>query len=199
MHRNVFLDLVGTQIHSGRPKVPEGFNYTVLASQKDDLRFVQIGFRTRGCRYTVLFGGCTMCDYWISSPVLQEDMVSYVQQALAALDREPDILLLNPLGSVFDEWEVPRDARLALFRLFRSYENTRFIFETHAATMSERALKDCFEILGDRKVEVEFGLESANNWILKYCINKHMDLKQAVRAVGLIIENSGPQESVEIQ
>lgn len=192
MGRRTFLDRVLVRLRKDRPKAPEALDYTILADCGvsevfSDSTYAAIGFRTRGCRYNHR-GGCTMCDYWISDPVPPERMVASVREALSELDFEPSTLLLNVSGSFFDEWEVPQEARREILQLFSRFQNTHFVFETHANTISERKVLECISILGHRRFGIEMGLESANPWILKYCVNKSLRIGRLVTALGILKE-----------
>lgn len=185
MKRNRFLDLVCAKLRKDRPKVPDSLNSTVWIERRQSRTFVQLWFRTRGCRHNHR-GGCTMCDYWISDSVTPDQMSAFVGEALEKLDFEPDILLLNSSGSFFDDWEVPPKAREEIFRLISKFCNTVFIFETRADTVSEKTIVECTSILDSRKVNIEIGLESANPWILKYCVNKALETQEFMTSIQVL-------------
>ena len=190
MNRQTFLDLVLLRLRKDRPKAPETLNYAVLAdcAVSDAYSYpseVLIGFRTRGCRYNH-GGGCTMCDYWISAPVPPDRMVAAVRHTLSTLDFEPNTLRVEVSGSFFDDWEVPQEARREILHLFSRFRNTHFVFETHANTITERKVIKCINILGHRQLSIEMGLESANPWILRYCVNKSLELQQLVKAINIL-------------
>lgn len=190
MRIDSFLNTVLVQLRKDRPKAPEALDYTILADRSASPVFrcsksVSIGFRTRGCRYNHA-GGCTMCDYWISDPVLSERMVESVEAALDELGFEPSKLLLNVSGSFLDDWEVPRRARRKILQLLSAFDNTHLIFETHANTVTEEKILECIEVLDHRRFSVEMGLESANPWILKHSVNKALDLEQLLMATKIL-------------
>ena len=182
MRTETFLNLALTRVRKDRPKAPEDLNFTIL-NDRDvspifrDSTSVSIGFRTRGCRYNHS-GGCTMCDYWISDPITTQKMVSSVREAVEELEFDPTRVLLNVSGSFFDEWEVSREARQGILEILSTLNNAHLVFETHASTVSEERLIDCIGVLRHKRISIEMGLESANPWILKYCVNKTLDLEQ---------------------
>ncbi|MCA9731947.1 MAG: hypothetical protein H6696_05435 [Deferribacteres bacterium] len=182
MNRNKILDLVNIKLRKNRPKVPETFNHTLWIEHQSSKPFVQLWFRTRGCRHNYR-GGCTMCDYWISDLVSPEQMVASVEEGLGKLDFEPDMILLNSSGSVFDDWEVPPVARQKILELLSRYRKTTFIFETRAETISSQKIAECVKILKGRNIIIEMGFESTDPWVLKYCINKSLELKNVISAV----------------
>jgi radical SAM enzyme (TIGR01210 family) len=62
--------------------------------------------------------------------------------------------------------------------LLTRFRETSFIFETHVNTISEDKIVECTQILKDRRVNVEIGLESAEPWVLQYCVNKSLEIQQ---------------------
>jgi len=181
-----FLDLIGFRIHENRPKVPESLKYTIWMEKHKDFSFVQLWFRSRGCRYTHFHGGCTMCDYWISDPISPDLLVDYVKEGLSKLNFDPTILLLNSSGSVFDDWEIPKESRLKIFNVLSELKYARFIFETHPLTISGSKIEECKNILKNNEIEIEIGLESANPLILTYCINKASTINDVTNAIRIL-------------
>jgi len=94
-------------------------------------------------------------------------------------------LLLSPSGSMFDDMEVPPRARESIFQLARRTPMHTVLCETRADTVTESDLSDYAAIFDDREAAIGFGLESANPWILKFCINKGLSLDNYVGAVDL--------------
>lgn len=191
-----FLDLAMIRLHEGRPKVPKSLSYTLTPDRSisqtfSDSRNLALGFRTRGCRYTHN-GGCTICDYWVGDPVSSEEMVAAVVQALAKIDFEPAVMRLEVSGSFLDDWEVPTDARRRILQLLSALDHTHFVFETHATTVSAEKVLEIRELLGHRRFSIEMGLESANPWILKYIVNKHLQLDQVEKALKLLGDQQVP-------
>ena len=167
-----------------RPKL-SSLNYTIWAQPNAARPFVQVWFRTRGCRHNHC-GSCTMCDYSVSDPVPPEQMVAYVEAAIAELDFEPAVLLLNASGSVWDDWEVPAEARLGVYEVLSQFPQTTFVFETHADTVSKAKIDECTAVLGKERVKIEMGLETADPWVLGYCVNKALNLQDFKRAVRIL-------------
>lgn len=192
MTDKTFLDVVLIRLREDRPKVPESVTYTYSADRcisavfKDSTN-IALGFRTRGCRFSHS-GGCTMCDYWISDPVPPEQMVAAVRTGLAKVEFQPSALRVEVSGSFLDDWEVPPDARRQILQLLSTLENTHLVFETHANTVSKEKILELAEILRHRRFSIEMGLESANPWILKYCVNKHLQLRRMVAVLRLLRE-----------
>ena len=166
MNKNRFLDKVDRVLHKGRPRISDNSDFILHVYHYKESTSAEVWFRTRGCRHS-LAGGCTMCNYWISKPIVTEEMLMSVQKALNALGCCPDFLMMNPFGSMFDDWEVPPDARRAIFKLLSNLVGTRFTFETRADVVSEGKIGECANILRDHSIEIELGLETADFWISK--------------------------------
>src|SRR5258708_193767 len=146
-------------------------------------------FRTRGCGHDRV-GGCVMCDYGAGpDSITSEEMVDSVRQGLSTLPEHLCHLLVSPLGSFLDEWEVPKEARLEILKLMGATAHDSFSFETRAETITDTELAECSALLTNRPIKVYMGLESANPWISKYCINKALSLDAFEQAVQILNRN----------
>lgn len=181
---NRFLNLIGMRLRKGRPLV-KSVDHTVWSWRGPRWTYAQIWFRTRGCRHSHT-GGCTMCDYWASTYVPPKQMVVSVEKALSSLESVPGVLVVSASGSIFDDWEVPPQARHSIFQLLTRFRDTTIVFETRADTLSEEKIIECKSVLDEHRVFVEMGLESADPWIQQYCVNKGLDLKQFVEIIRLL-------------
>lgn len=187
-----FMNLVLTNLRKDRPKVPESLGFTIRTERNVSRHLststhATIYFRTRGCRFSNF--ACTMCDYWISDEVSADQMVSSVSEALKTLDFMPHEMLFNVSGSFFDDLEVLPVARKKIFELLSQYKETKFIFEAHAHDITKEKIVECKAILRDNPISVEMGLESANPWVLRYCINKMLDLNRLTKALSIFRDN----------
>ena len=183
--RNFFLDEIGKRFHRQRPMIPEGFNTTRYAEREGNRTFVNIRVRSRGCQHNYL-GGCTMCDYWVANRVDAQDMIRYGREALEALDFAPTLLVFGPSGSMLDDWEVPPEARREFYRMLQSIDVSIYVFFSRAETVTADKLSEIVEYLDPAKVSIEMGLETADTWKLKYCVNKAIDIGQISDAAQLI-------------
>ena len=89
-----------------------------------------------------------MCYYWSSDPVVPERMVAAVEEALNTLEDHPDLLIVGPFGSMFDEWEVPAKARREILRVLSRLSANHLVFETRADTVGLEKMRECASILG---------------------------------------------------
>jgi len=184
--KNPFLNRVCAELRKPRPL--ETMPYTFRVESGDGNPYAILWFRTRGCKYDHR-GECTMCNYGASTPVTPADMVEYVRQGLVAINLAGDestTLLVSPSGSMFDEWEVPAEARRGIFALVGATACNTFICETRAEDLTAEAIQHYSLVLGKRTLYVEMGLESANPWVLKYCVNKALALTKYSGAIQLL-------------
>jgi hypothetical protein len=134
-----------------------------------------------------------MCNYGISTPVPSDEMIESVRTGLSLLPTdEAMMLLVSPSGSMLDEWEVPAPAREGILRLVRETSCRTYICETRVETITEGKVRQYVEILDNKTACIEVGLESANPWILQYCINKAISLEQYVESMALLRKYNVP-------
>lgn len=185
-HKNAFLSQVCAKLKEQRPLIPDNYNFLTRVERVQGAPFVSLWFRTRGCKHDHQ-GGCTMCNYGASSHVSAEDMIEYVREGLSTLDEDERMMLLvSPSGSMFDDWEVPAEAREAIFRLVRDTKCSTYICETRVETLTEERVEHYADLLNNKDACIELGLESAHPWILKYCVNKSLSLDEYRQAILLL-------------
>ena len=128
-----------------------------------------------------------MCDYGAGpATTTAEEMIEFVRQGLDVLPEGLYHLLVSPLGSFLDEWEVPKEARSAILGLMAETDINTFAFESRAETITDQGVMQCCSCLGDRALKVYLGLESSNPWISRYCINKALSMDVFERAVHIL-------------
>jgi radical SAM enzyme (TIGR01210 family) len=91
---------------------------------------------------------------------------------------------------MFDEREVPPEARVGILELISKTKCRSFLCETRVESLTERKIKEYATILGNKIASIEIGLESSNPWILKYCVNKNLSLEDYRKAVQLLRKHS---------
>jgi radical SAM enzyme (TIGR01210 family) len=122
-------------------------------------------------------GNCTMCGY--NNDCLPEtqriDAGDLVQQFRAAVDRfgekSFDVVKIFTSGSFLDDSEVHPEAREKILEMLNENGVNSFIFETRPEFVNPeklRILKNSY----NGTIQVAFGLESCNDNVLKYSINK---------------------------
>lgn len=113
-----------------------------------------------------------MCNYNAGHMMTVEDILWQVKCILHELGPRP-FLYLSPLGSMFDDEEMPAAARRAIFELVREMGCELFSCETRADTITDAKIAEFRAAMGSSMgLSVVLGLESANPWVRKNCINK---------------------------
>lgn len=168
--RKLLSDL-GKALRKDRPLVPASCGYRIVVAEPGR-RFAQIWLRTRGCKHDVLRGGCTICNYWASTPPSTDEFVTSMEAALAALSFDPVTIVLSASGSFLDPWEIDQNTRRRILEVLRKRcPIANVILETHPDTVTADSIADCSRILGPQWT-IEMGLESATPHILLCCLNK---------------------------
>lgn len=173
--KNALLGRVGVMARRSRDRFWGSHDFITRLSSRFGRQEGGLWFRTKGCHHDSL-GGCVMCEYGTGPQTEAHEMVAYVQEGLSAIARPCWHLLVSPSGSMLDEWEVPPAARELICKVMRESCHETFSFETRAETVNPTVIDRCNYLLGGRLHKIYMGLESANPWISKYCINKGLCL-----------------------
>jgi radical SAM enzyme (TIGR01210 family) len=139
--------------------------------------------RTSGCAHSIE-GGCTMCGYNIESrdSITSEDLVAQFDTASADMD-DISFLKLYTSGSFLDEHEIPADVRNRVLAWCRD-RDLRLLFESRAEFVTDDMMDAVTAIHED--LEIAIGLESSNDRVLRYAINKNMTVADYDRAADSI-------------
>lgn len=183
--RNSFLDIIGRHFYAQRPNVPEGLNYTAHIEAIPEFSFYNFNLRSRGCRHS-LSGGCTMCDYWVSRDLDPSRIVDFAREALESLDHVPGMLCMGPYGSMFDDWEVAPAARREIYRLMKAVGSSFYAVFTRFDTVTEDKIQELLEYFRPDEISVDLGLETADAWKRKYCVNKALGTEAILDALALL-------------
>jgi archaeosine synthase beta-subunit len=149
-------------------------------------------FRSNGCRWAKS-QGCSMCGYFQETTgsrgiITASDYVAQLRREIARTDFEQyPVACLFTAGSFLDDWEFPWEAAQEVFRLLGKETGLKkIVIESCAEYVDEEKIKVLRELAGDKIVEVGIGLESADPYILRNCVNKDFTLKQYNEAVAVL-------------
>lgn len=133
-------------------------------------------------------GGCTICDYGESrrENLSPDDIREILQNIFGNLKEKPKVLLLNSLGSVLDELEMPKENIIILLDEIAKIDINIIVFETHYSTINENMLQLIKQKLKNKEIEIELGLESSNKDYREKCLNKIIDNDKFIKKVSLI-------------
>lgn len=129
-----------------------------------------------------------MCDY---GKVRKENLKSYeIEEILSNifnnLEKLPQVLLLDSLGSILDTEEMPIENIVTLLDKLSYINIDDIIFETHYLTINDTILRLIKQKLYNKDIVIELGLESSNKEIREKCLNKYIDNKKFVEKINLI-------------
>ncbi len=152
-----------------------------------DGKVLQICFYSVGCRFSKN-GNCIMCDYGKSrrKNLSPNDIKEIMEKVLNNLNEQPNILLLNSLGSILDEFEMPRENMVALLNEIANTDIDVIVFETHYSSINNDILQLIKQKLLKKCIEIELGFESSNPKYRKNYLNKIIDNDNFVEKVNLI-------------
>lgn len=148
---------------------------------------------TPGCAWALgTSGGCTMCSYISESmlkPMTSETMVKIFKELLGKYDiTKPTALKLFTSGSFLNTSEFPEDARDEILNIINDNENiTEFIVESRPEYVSPESLESVCSKIPNKLFEVSMGLETSDDYIRNYRINKGFTCEDFEKAVNTII------------
>jgi radical SAM enzyme (TIGR01210 family) len=139
--------------------------------------------RTSGCAHSK-DGGCTMCGYNLESSedVSTDDIAAQFRAASKRLG-EARMLKVYTSGSFLDDREIPATARNEILDWCHE-RGQRLLFESRTEYVTAESMETVLHKHDD--IEVAIGLESANDKVLKYAINKNMTVADYDRAAATV-------------
>lgn len=133
--------------------------------------------RTKGCSWAQ-HSGCSMCGYFNDSAwdtITKDDIIHQYTTAMDAYSNEPVVKIFTS-GSFLDDAEVPSSAQDHIITDL-SKKTEKIQFESRPLYVTDKRLKEISKICNDTSIQIGIGLETANDTIRTYSINKGFDLK----------------------
>lgn len=178
---NKFLGNAMRQLRSGRILLSEEYFFSYSTLGELGLLWIQ----TPACKNSMA-GCCTVCNYWngnrisgIIDRVIQKDIDF----------RGVTTLLVNTCGSCLDLYELCREEQEKLLRWLNSIPPKEIILETHLNTLTSDAICMVNELLPDKKIFFEVGIESISDEVLFYSLNKPTDVRHFREVLQIIHSN----------
>ena len=142
-------------------------------------------FRTRGC-YWARASGCSMCGYVndVAQEVAPEDIGHQLDVVLQKHQGQP-LVKVYTSGNFFDDHEVSAEIRERILKELGD-RCDKVIVETLAHLLRRDQLEHALRFVDE--LEIALGLESTNENVLKYAVNKVWGLKEHARAASLAHE-----------
>lgn len=186
------LKQLNRKIRSLRPKFPTDEVCQVFR----DSGLLEIGFLSRCCKND-LNGSCMMCDYGCAADIKpQEKYLGEMKYILDSADAPIECLLLCTNGSFFDDAQIPMPLFKAILALASQYDIPTIEFETHYLDVSSEKLSIIQEILPEKHIMIEMGLESVDPLYQENVLMKSIDLPayektiQTIQQCGFEVETN---------
>ncbi len=145
-------------------------------------------FRTRGC-YWARASGCSMCGYVndVAQEVSAEDLTHQLDTVLKKHTGQPMVKVYTS-GNFFDDHEVSPEMRERILEELGD-RCEKVIVETLSHLLRREPLEHAMKFVDE--LEVAFGLESTNDRVLQYAVNKVWGLKEHAKAAELVRDVGG--------
>mgnify|MGYP002510008071 CR=1 FL=1 len=178
VQNNAFLCNVMKNIRANRELISPDNAFTYYVYGDLGLLWIQ----TPACRNSK-HGNCTICNYWNGNRI--SDVVDKVIGADIYFTDE-SILLVNTCGSCLDPYELDYPEQEKLLKWLNGVKPEEIILETHIDTLDRNSILRVRELLPDKKVSFEIGVESVSPDVLFYSINKPFSANRVKEKVELI-------------
>lgn len=182
---NLALRAVMRKIYWNRKPLPKKPRTVVRYERVQDKVFSEVWFMTPGCSHD-RNGGCTMCNYGKGHCVSHEEILQELGTRMGELPENLQELIVTPTGSMLDELEVPRDLLTGILELLEPVTANNFVIETRADTVSAEKLELIRQSIHADQIYIEIGVEACNDWILRNCVNKNMNMEELRQALKII-------------
>jgi len=145
-------------------------------------------FRTRGC-YWAHASGCSMCGY-VNDTAVEVSEADIAHQLASVLPRHQGqpLVKVYTSGNFFDDHELAPESRRSILEELGN-RCDKVIVETLSHMIRREQLEDATRHVD--RLEVAFGLESTNERVLRYAVNKVWGLPEHARAAAMVREAGG--------
>jgi len=134
-------------------------------------------FKTRGCSWAYK-SGCSMCGYFNDSmwkDVSENDLLKQFESAIKSYSKQKFVKIFNS-GSFLDDKEItPKVRKEILNKLAETTD--KISIESRPEYVKDKTLKEIKSISNLKKFEIGIGLETADDYIRKNCLNKGFTFK----------------------
>lgn len=152
--------------------------------------------KSRPCDWFLVGGGCSMCGYQLASAgkeVTGKELLEQFYRGLESL-RSPEnypFILISSSGSFFDPKEIGDDTRLEILRSLAQRGVNKISCESRPEYLVDRKRLEAAKQAFKGEISVGIGLESSDDFIRRFCVNKgyktrmYFKAVEAVREVGI--------------
>lgn len=170
------------EIRKSRPMLPANEICDVFY----DNNLVEICFLSKRCRND-LRGSCIMCDY--GAMLGTASISEYIDRAsdvLNGLDSSVDTILLSTNGSFLDVSQISFELLCSILEQI-SKSHVKYVeIETHYKDISLDRLELLKQLLPNKKIMIEMGLETINPKYQSYIVMKGVSIRDFEKTIALI-------------
>lgn len=183
---NPVLRKVMKGIYEGRTSYPVRYLCDTRLEQIDNQSFAQLFFMSKGCTHD-LNGGCTMCNYGYGKSRFPNPkaVLEEIKEKTELLPKHLHEIVVGPVGSLLDEDEVPSELLLQILEILSKIDCDEFTVETRADSVNIQKLQLLKRFIHSKRITLELGIESADLWCLRNCINKNTSFDRIQETIGM--------------
>lgn len=148
-----------------------------------------------GCEWYKKCGGCTMCGFNTATyqytfggklyPNFIFMLFFYYAHLLVRNTNAEQLVIYNG-GSFLNDKEIPRKTQVAIMKFVKKHPTIKKILvETRAEFVNQEKLALYKALLGDKKLEIALGLESADDEVRNKCLKKGLTKQTFEQAINL--------------
>jgi radical SAM enzyme (TIGR01210 family) len=168
-------------IKNSRPYLPED---TICDTFRNN-SFMELAFMSKRCPNDAC-GACIMCDYGVLQG--EKSASVYIAEMNKILDKEKGIeyLLICTNGSILNPNQISEET---LYKILKAAANTdipHIIIEAHYNDISEQKLANIKQIMPDKNLTLELGLETVSQYYQDTLIMKHINIANFDKTISMI-------------
>jgi len=186
---NYYLSKINQTLRKSRKRLKKSDIFYPRIEKVVDGYYLELWFSTNGCSFDKL-GSCTMCNYGVGYKIENSVIIDNLKSYLKNLDKNITELMISPSGSLWDDKEVNNNLLKQIYQLANKTDIPIFMIETRIDTITTEKLLQFRQLLPTKKLIIETGLESSNQWILKYLINKNLNLNNFAKISQNILDKN---------
>lgn len=168
-------------IRKNRPRINADKVCDVFVSNE----LLEIGFLSKQCTNDAK-GSCIMCDYGCANET--RDIEVYIEEMRKIIKKHNDfdLLLLCTNGSFMDSKQISDDLFFSILNEANKYSFSTLEIETHYQNVTREKLDTIRQIVKEKKVCIEMGLETVNENIQNKYIMKNISMQKLKNKIDLI-------------
>ena len=145
---------------------------------------------TRHCSWLRKSGGCFECGYsnLSNKNIKDEQILNLFDSSMEFIKNIPhQMVAIGTSGSFLDNQELSKYAQNEILKKISSLPNIKTIgIESRPEFVTPEKIKEICEIAHPKKIMLGMGLESSNDLIREFCINKGLTTRDFIQAKDII-------------